>query len=280
MKSKNSRFRFSFGMALMLLAAYVSTSFEIKEIEFEEDVCALSNESFINGETIVYKIYYNWGLIWIPAGEAKFVLRETESEYITDVIGATYSSYDEVFKVRDRYRSHIDKETLLPNAFVREISQGNYERYDSMLFDQKALKVREFYGKSKSSAKERNFDLNQCTQDLVSVLYHLRNRDITNVQAGSKLPVSFFFSKRLYELDVDIIELERKKIKELGKYEVIKARPELITGSIFDEDSYMDVWVSNDQNKLPLLIESPLSVGKVKAVLKSYDNLRYPLVEN
>nr|MBP6540568.1 DUF3108 domain-containing protein [Saprospiraceae bacterium] len=40
----------------------------------------------------------------------------------------------------------------------------------------------------------------------------------------------------------------------------------------------MHVWVSNDGNKLPLLIESPLSVGSAKAVLKSYSGLRHPFV--
>jgi hypothetical protein len=37
----------------------------------------------------------------------------------------------------------------------------------------------------------------------------------------------------------------------------------------------MKIWVSADQNKVPLLIESPVRVGKIKAVLQSYKGLRY-----
>ena len=39
----------------------------------------------------------------------------------------------------------------------------------------------------------------------------------------------------------------------------------------------MNIWVTNDGNKLPVLIESPLSVGSAKAVLKSYKGLRHHL---
>ena len=277
MKILNKRLKRTWMLVFASLIFYFGSSFDLEPRMVEEDMCALTNESFIAGEKIVYKIYYNWGFIWVPAGEVKFEVFETESEYISKVTGQSYLSYDEMFKVRDRYRSHIDKETLLPNVFVRDISQGGYERYDSMLFDQKQLKVHEYYGKTEESSHKKTYDLNTCSQDMISVLYHLRNRDITNIEAGSKLPVSFFFSKKLYELDVDIIELKRKKIKELGKFEVIRARPQLIAGDVFDEDSYMDVWVSNDKNKLPLLIESPVVVGSVKAVLKSHENLKYPL---
>jgi len=271
--------RIPFFILLGVLFINLHASFEVVNV-MDEDICSLTNESFIEGEKITYKIYYNWSFIWVPAGEVTFQMFETDTEYIAKVKGVSYPSYDNMFKVNDRYRSHIDKETLLPKLFVRDISQGGYERYDSMTFDQKNLKVSEYYGKSEETAKWRDYDLNNCSQDLVSVLYHLRNRDITNIKKGSKIPVSFFFSKRLYELDVDIIELKNKKIKELGKYDVIRARPELVTGSVFDEDSYMDVWVSNDLNKLPLLIESPVRVGTVKAVLKAHENLKYPLEES
>ena len=39
----------------------------------------------------------------------------------------------------------------------------------------------------------------------------------------------------------------------------------------------MKIWVSDDANKLPLLIESPLKIGSAKAVLKSYKGLRHKL---
>jgi hypothetical protein len=55
----------------------------------------------------------------------------------------------------------------------------------------------------------------------------------------------------------------------------MKFQPEIIAGNVFNEDAHMTVWVSDDQNKIPVLIESPVSVGSVKMVLKQYWGLKY-----
>jgi len=66
-----------------------------------------------------------------------------------------------------------------------------------------------------------------------------------------------------------------KKIKGLGRFDTMIFSPEVILGEVFTEQSKMNVWVTNDFNRVPLLIESPVSVGSVKAVLKSYEGLKY-----
>jgi hypothetical protein len=54
----------------------------------------------------------------------------------------------------------------------------------------------------------------------------------------------------------------------------------MVAGHFFNEDTRIDIYMSADDNKLPLMIESPVSVGKVKAVLKEYKGLRHPFVCN
>ena len=49
-------------------------------------------------------------------------------------------------------------------------------------------------------------------------------------------------------------------------------RPWFFSGK---DDAKMTVWVSDDQNRIPILIESPVSVGSVKMVLKEYWGLKY-----
>jgi hypothetical protein len=53
--------------------------------------------------------------------------------------------------------------------------------------------------------------------------------------------------------------------------------PQLISGEYFQDGDEMKVYVSDDQNRLPLVIESPLSVGYVKAVLKDYRGLKHEM---
>ncbi len=39
----------------------------------------------------------------------------------------------------------------------------------------------------------------------------------------------------------------------------------------------MFIWVTDDDNRVPVMIEAELRVGSIKAVLKSYDGLRHPM---
>jgi len=68
------------------------------------------------------------------------------------------------------------------------------------------------------------------------------------------------------------------KIHGLGKQMTHRIRPQVVSGHFFNEDTRMDIYMSADNNSLPLMIESPVSVGNVKAVLKSYKGLKYPFV--
>jgi hypothetical protein len=61
-----------------------------------------------------------------------------------------------------------------------------------------------------------------------------------------------------------------------GKYHSIKFRPLLIKGTIFTGGEKMTVWVSDDQNHVPLRLESPITIGKIAVDLMGYQNLRHP----
>lgn len=236
--------------------------------------CSKENTSFIGGEELVYKTYYNWKIIWIPAGEVKFRIYDKGDEYIMEVIGKTYTSYDNFFRVNDFYSARIDKETLLPKTFVRYIEEGEYRKFDSLYFDQQNEKLFSFNGKTKATAINKTFDIDFCTLDLLSVLYTLRNTNVDQYKPGEYLDITMFIDEERYPIKVIYENKENKKIKDLGKYPAIKIKPELVVGNVFKEGDVMKIWVSNDKNKIPLLIESPISFGSVKAVLKSYSGLR------
>ncbi|MGI9159404.1 MAG: DUF3108 domain-containing protein, partial [Saprospiraceae bacterium] len=58
-------------------------------------------------------------------------------------------------------------------------------------------------------------------------------------------------------------------------YRTQKFQPDVIAGNVFSEEAKMTVWVSDDQNRIPVLIESPVSVGSVQVVLKNYKGLKF-----
>ncbi len=113
--------------------------------------------------------------------------------------------------------------------------------------------------------------------DMVSMIYFSRNINYDQMQTGDKFPVKIFLDKDIYSLNVKFKGKEKKKhIKESGVYNTIKFSPNIVKSETFKDGSEMNIWVSDDANKIPVLIESPLSVGSVKAILKSYKGLKHP----
>ncbi len=241
--------------------------------------CKMDNESFQDGETMTYKLYYNWNFVWLAAGEVTFRVREKKDQYHVSAYGSTYKSYEWFYKVRDKYDTYIDKETLLPVISIRDVHEGKYRLYDKVTFDQNRNKAFSLRGKSKEVAELAEYDIEGCMHDVLSIIYYTRNIDFKDYKPGTRLPIKIFMDKEVWPLKVEYLGQEKDvKVKGLGHFNTIKFSPEVISGYVFGEGgAAMTVWASDDKNKIPLIIESPVSVGSVKAVLKEYKGLRYGL---
>lgn len=227
---------------------------------------------------MVYAVYYNWNFVWIAAGEVTFRVSETPTEYHLSAHGTTYKSYDSFFKVRDYYDSYIDKETLLPNVSIRDIEEGPYTLYDKITFDQQNNQAKSFRGKTKEQAELKTYGIDECMHDILSVIYYARNWEFDHMQVGERIPIQVFVDKEIWPLKVKYKGVEKKKkIRGMGKFDTYVFSPQVVSGYYFNEDTEMNVWVSKDNNKIPLQIETPISVGSVKVILKSYNGLRYDL---
>ncbi|MDF1694899.1 MAG: DUF3108 domain-containing protein [Saprospiraceae bacterium] len=257
-------------ISTFLLIAFVQPNYH------SSNPCIIENTSFEGGEELVYRVYYNWKIVWIPAGEVRFRVQDKGDVYLLEAVGKSYTSYDNFFRVNDYYATTVDKETLKPLTFVRYIEEGNYRKYDSLSFEQNVGLVQSYNGKTKATAKHKEFEIDSCALDLLSVMYTLRNTNVDAYQPGEFLDIIMFIDEERYPIHVVYEERESKKIKGLGKYSTLKIKPELVVGNVFKKGDVMNIWVSDDENKIPLLIESPISIGSVKAVLKSYSGLRHP----
>ncbi len=244
------------------------------------DFCEVENTTFANGETVVYQLYYNWNFIWLSAGEVVFRVKEYNDHYHLSATGRTYPSYEWFFKVRDYFESKVDKETLLPFHSVRDVNEGNYTRYDKINFDQSNQQAIYYWGKSKDSTLEAGIsELDGCIHDIVSLFYSLRNVGIENFNDGDEFPVEVFLDKEAWPLNVKIASKNKnQRIKGYGKVNTTQLVPELIAGTVFKKGAEMNVYVSNDANRVPLMIESPVSVGSIKAIIQNWYGLKEPLL--
>jgi hypothetical protein len=85
-----------------------------------------------------------------------------------------------------------------------------------------------------------------------------------------------FLDDEVFNMYVRYLGKEEIKTK-YGRFRAIKFKPLLIEGTIFSGGEKMTVWVTDDENKIPVRIESPIVVGSVKVDMMSYKNNRYPM---
>jgi hypothetical protein len=242
------------------------------------NVCTTKNTTFQAGEEIVYKLYYNWNFVWLAAGEVTFRVHDLPNQYRITVKGRTYPSYEWFYKVTDDYTSYLDKETLLPQIHIKDVQEGGYTRYDHTTFYQDENRIRSLRGKNRDSVKPKEMEVDPCMHDLISIIYFARNLNYKQLKPEQEIPIKIVMDQEVHPLKIRYLGPEENvNVKGSGKYNTLRFSPQLITGELFSEGDEMKIYVSDDKNKIPLLIESPVSVGSVKAVLKSYNGLRYPM---
>ncbi|MEO6707172.1 MAG: DUF3108 domain-containing protein [Ginsengibacter sp.] len=244
--------------------------FSTTQPEYDQ-TCSIRNTTFKDGEEITMKVYYNTLGVYVGAGEAKF---KTTLERFNGVpvyhcvgIGNSYSFFDNFYKVRDRYETYIDTSTMLPVKFVRNVYEGGSKIYNNITFNHKT-----------GTAVSTNgvFKVTSCIQDVISSVYYARNINFSRYKPGDKIPFDMFLDDQIYHLYLRYEGKETVKTK-YGKFRAIKFKPLLIKGSIFQGGENMNVWVSDDANRIILRAESPISVGSIKVDMMGYKNLRYPL---
>lgn len=237
----------------------------------QTDFCNTQNNVVKAGEKLNFKVYYNLSALWVGAGEANFtttaVSYKDKPAFHIVGDGRTYSSYDWIYKVRDKYETYVDAKTLMPLVFKRDVNEGGYKFKNFVVFDRAS---------NKAYSNNKAFNVSNCIQDVLSAIYYARNIDYNKLTPGTKVPFDLFLDDEIYSLYIRYHGKEKITTK-YGTFNAIKISPLLIKGTIFEGGEKMMIWVSDDQNHIPLRIDSPILVGSIKVDMMNYSNLRYPL---
>lgn len=179
------------------------------------------------------------------------------------------------FKIEDYYETYIDTETYKPYRFVRNINEGGYTKDIVIDFDHQNNKATVNNKKHKTV---KVFDTKPNVHDLVSSFYFLRNIiDTQNLKKGDEESLSMFFDNENYNFKLRFLGRETLKTK-YGKKQCLIFRPLVMADRVFKEEESLTVWISDDQNKIPVKIEADLAVGSLTANLSEYSGLKYPFI--
>ena len=231
------------------------------------------NSAFNVGEWLKFRMHYGFLNASYATLQVNSATIDEKPVYHVVGHGETTGVASWFFKVVDTYESYFDKNDGKPYRFVRKINEGGYTKDVEINFDYKESKAELNDRKNK---KKLNFTLQDNIQDLISAFYFLRNNYRTeDLEVGKAITL-----KMLYD-DDGVFNFKLKYLgKEVlstkyGKVECLKFRPLVQSGRVFKEQESLSLWVSNDENRIPIRIKADLAVGAIKADIDGYNGLKH-----
>jgi hypothetical protein len=226
---------------------------------------------FFDGEEITYELVYQWGFIWAKAGKATFTAKDTlvdgQSLWHFEGFGTSYSHWDWFYEVRSTYESLAD-ENLQSLEFKRHGHEGStiYDRVYTVAEDSIRYVIDE--DKKGGDPKTGSLPYRSDAFDVVTAIYHCRNLDFSDIAADETLPLTFYLDGNYYDSYLRYKGQERWEDPRTEKvYDCDVFTPSLIKGTIFKEGERMTVYVTRDEQRVPVYIETELRVGKARVYL-------------
>ena len=224
---------------------------------------------FVVGESCSYRIHYGP----ITTGYGYLSVKELENHlgekcYFFDGFGETNTFFDYIFEVNDSYISYCNSNTLDPVHFIRDVNEGGYKIKQDYRFNCKEREV---------LVADSLYQIPENSHDMISAFYYARTLfSRQNIKEDSILKINIFMDEENYPMQIRYLKNEIVKTK-WGKINCMVFVPQLQIGRIFQEEEEMRIWISDDDNKLMIKVETKIIVGMIKAELSSFEGLKTPL---
>lgn len=256
----NSKIKILIVILTLILISFSSENIAQKKDDFRK----IDNKSFKVGEKLTFDVNYGF----ITAGVAEYNIPKVMKLAGRDVYQITFgvntvSTFDALYKVRDRYETYVDVEGLFPWRFEQHIREGKYSRDFSAFFDQR---------KGKARTSEGAYEIPKYVNDIVSAFYFARTIDFSKMKKGESVHLENFYKDKTYSLDVVYKGRETVSVKA-GTFDCIILEPEIKEGGLFKSEGNVVIWLSNDACKIPVKVKTKIIIGSIDAELTGYSGL-------
>ena len=230
-------------------------------------------DAYKSGELLEYKLHYGFFNTSYASLEIKAEKLNNETVFRATAIGKTIGLARLFFRVDDLYEALFPPEKVKPIKSIRDIYEGGYIRKAETVYDNKNKTATIL---NKITNEERVIKLESGYQDIISTFYFLRKHlDISKLKEGDIIFVNIFFASQNYPFKMKYLGIERIKTK-FGLIECLKLKPFMEAGRVFRSNEGIDLWVTNDENRIPVKVKANLRVGTIVADLTSFRGITNP----
>lgn len=216
------------------------------------------------GETIVYRL--QWGVI--PVGTARVVSEWTADEPARIRLRVHVRSnafLDRIYRIDDTVESLVDPATFLPVSFEKNMDEGGWHRRDITEFDRENGRVR---WRSLLGPETIDYEAPREVRDILSMMYALRSGGFVT---GERRDYVVAGDEGLASVRLDVGKTRVFDHDRYGAVPAIRIRPTVGKDALFLGRVPKDIWVSNDDLTLLLLLSVDAPVGNIHLILDAIE---------
>lgn len=239
--------------------------------------------AFKAGETLKCNLYFNWKFVWVRAGDASLIIRDTifngRKAMAMSLLSSTNSRADKFFKMRDTLTT-VFADGVRPIYYRKASEEGKHYYLNQVWYDYSnpdSIKIDQSFRRNKEEIRTRTDKSATPVYDMMSLLAYARTLDFSNMKVGQRLSYPVATGKRI---ETQYLIYRGKTVMESDKD--IKYNCIIVSLVEYDkkgrEHDIINFYVTDDENKLPILLDLALNFGSAKAKLTSYQGLLYPVV--
>jgi hypothetical protein len=241
------------------------------------------NDAFNFGENLTFSASYNMSGVLTDVAQVKMEtskLNTNSGELMRLKITATsYSSFDSYFKIRDLYESYVNPKTIKPYLYNREIDEGGHYKYVKYNFDYNNRTVKALLRRKSKNFKSGFWDqsfnnkFSNNTRDIISTLYYLRTLDIKKAPIGASDTFTVLFDNKEVKCSFKLLAKETINTA-IGSKLCYKLAINVNGKSIFKGNNDNLIWLTADENKIPVYAKFKIAVGNGELKIKSATGLK------
>ncbi len=216
------------------------------------------------GERLDFKVY----LGFILGGDASMSINSIEEIdgypcYKIVSEARSTKTVDIFYKVRDRIVSWRDVEGGFTRQYDKHLREGKYKA-DRRVEYKPEDGIAYYYRNNSKTADTIKID--GLVYDVLSAFYQMRVYDL---EVGNSIWLDVHDIDKQYRLEIAVLRKEKIKVPA-GEFDCFVVEPKLMSSGIFRREGKMQIWLSDDEYKLPIIMRSKLYFGSVWAKLVSY----------
>jgi len=250
------------------------------------NIQAQENHAFKAGERLQYDVFFNWGFIWLTAARFDFTVQNTTYNktpaYRLQMAGRTARAFS-MFTFTDTTKVYVNRKTLEPYFFRQASHEPDFFNIHRLTYFSNDTAKWGVFVENERSRREIKHDTVTSNKtayyDVLTTLYSLRNVNTDDWKVNHRITMPMIFGKDTLSLQLRFMGREQIKLRNGKTYNALKMRSALADGKMFDKNEEMTLWISDDKNNIPLMVETKLKVGSIRAQLSNAENTVHPIAE-